>query len=39
VGKLADFFVLDEDPFEVSIDGLKEMQVITTVIGGRVVHG
>jgi predicted amidohydrolase YtcJ len=37
-GKLADLVVLDEDPFQVSVDGLKEMQVKTTVIGGQVVH-
>jgi predicted amidohydrolase YtcJ len=36
-GKLADLVVLDEDPFQVSVDGLKEMQVKTTVIGGQVV--
>ena len=37
-GKLADLVVLDENPFEVPIDGLKEMQVATTVVGGNVVH-
>ena len=37
-GKLADFIVLHEDPFEVPVDGLKEMQVAITVIGGQVVH-
>ena len=37
-GKLADFVVLDEDPFEVPVDGLKEMRVKTTVIGGQVVQ-
>ena len=37
-GKLADFVVLHEDPFEVPVDGLKEIQVKTTVIGGQVVH-
>jgi hypothetical protein len=37
-GKLADFIVLHEDPFEVPVDGLKEIQVATTVIGGKIVH-
>jgi predicted amidohydrolase YtcJ len=36
--KLADLIVLQEDPFEVPVDGLKEIQVATTVIGGKVVH-
>jgi len=36
--KLADLIVLREDPFEVPVDGLKEIQVATTVIGGKVVH-
>jgi predicted amidohydrolase YtcJ len=38
VGKLADFVVLGEDPFSVPIDGLKEIKVATTIIGGRVVN-
>jgi predicted amidohydrolase YtcJ len=37
-GKLADLVVLSENPFEVPVDGLKDIQVATTVIGGRVVH-
>jgi hypothetical protein len=37
-GKLADLVVLSENPFEVPIDGLKDIQVATTVIGGEVVH-
>jgi predicted amidohydrolase YtcJ len=37
-GKLADLVVLSENPFEVPVDGLKDIQVATTVVGGRVVH-
>jgi len=37
-GKLADLIVLSEDPFEVPVDALKDVQVETTVVGGRVVH-
>jgi predicted amidohydrolase YtcJ len=37
-GKLADLIVLEEDPFEVPVDGLKEMQVASTVLGGNIVH-
>ncbi len=38
-GKLADVIVLDRNPFEIPIDALKEVQVDTTIVGGRVVHG
>jgi predicted amidohydrolase YtcJ len=37
-GKLADLVVLSEDPFEIPTDGLKEIEVLTTVIGGEVVQ-
>jgi hypothetical protein len=37
-GKLADLVVLSEDPFEIPVDGLREVQVQTTIVGGRVVH-
>ncbi len=37
-GKLADLIVLSEDPFEIAVDALKDLQVETTVVGGRVVH-
>jgi len=36
-GKLADLIVLSEDPFEIPVDALKDVQVETTVVGGRVV--
>lgn len=35
-GKFADFAVLDEDPFEVSPDGLKDIPVWGTIVGGHV---
>ena len=37
-GKLADLIVLSTDPFEIPVDALKDVQVETTVVGGRVVH-
>jgi len=37
-GKLADLIVLTENPFEIPVDALKDVQVETTVVGGRVVH-
>ncbi len=37
-GKLADVIVLSQDPFEISADELKDVQVKTTIVGGRVVH-
>jgi len=30
--------VLSEDPFEIPPDGLKEVRVVKTLIGGEVVH-
>ena len=37
-GKLADLIVLSEDPFEIPPDGLKEIRVVKTLIGGEVAH-
>jgi predicted amidohydrolase YtcJ len=37
-GKLADLVVLSDDPFEIPVDALKDIQVETTIVGGRVVH-
>jgi hypothetical protein len=37
-GKLADLVVLSEDPFEIPPDGLKEVRVVKTLIGGEVAH-
>jgi len=36
--KLADLIVLSVDPFEIPVDALKDVQVETMVVGGRVVH-
>ncbi|MDX1645791.1 MAG: amidohydrolase [Longimicrobiales bacterium] len=37
-GKLADFVVLAESPYDVDPDAIKEIQVIRTVVGGETVH-
>ena len=37
-GKLADLIVVSKDPFEIPVDALKDVEVETTVVGGRVVH-
>ncbi|MCK4825523.1 amidohydrolase family protein, partial [bacterium] len=37
-GKLADFIVLDEDPFRVSPDTIGEIQVEMTILGGKIVN-
>jgi predicted amidohydrolase YtcJ len=36
-GKLADLVMLDENPFSVPPDRVKGIQVLMTMIGGRVV--
>ena len=37
-GKLADFVVLAEDPFQVDVDHLPEIQISQTIVGGRTVY-
>ena len=37
-GMLADFVVLEEDPFQVPVERLSEIQVNTTVLGGYPVY-
>ncbi len=37
-GKLADLIVLSDNPFEVPVDALKDIRVMTTIVGGRTVH-
>jgi predicted amidohydrolase YtcJ len=38
-GKLADLIVLDRNLFAIPRDDISETEVITTMVGGRVVHG
>jgi predicted amidohydrolase YtcJ len=38
VGKLGDLVVLGDDPFQVSQDHIKDIQVETTIIGGDIVY-
>ena len=38
-GKLADFVVLDRSPFDVEPVELKDIRVLRTVVGGKVVFG
>ena len=35
-GKKADFVVLDDDPFAVGADGLRDLDVLATVFEGKV---
>ena len=37
-GKLADLVVLSDDIFAIPPDRLKDVRVLTTVVGGRIVH-
>ena len=37
-GKLADLVILSDDPLEVPVDALKDIEVETTVVGGQLVH-
>jgi predicted amidohydrolase YtcJ len=36
-GKLADFILLSDDPFSVTNDHIKNIRVVMTVLGGRIV--
>jgi len=38
-GKLADIVVLDRDPLAVAPAELKDIRVVYTIVGGRIVHG
>ena len=37
-GKLADFVILSADPFKVAPEALRDLKVVTTVMGGKVVY-
>ncbi|MFX1565101.1 MAG: amidohydrolase [Promethearchaeota archaeon] len=37
-GKLADFVILSEDPFEIDPDQLKDVKVLATYVGGKCVY-
>jgi hypothetical protein len=37
-GKLADLVVIDRDPFAVPPSTLKDLKVLVTIVGGRIVH-
>lgn len=37
-GRLADFVILENDPHDVDPDAIKDIQVLRTVMGGRIVH-
>ena len=38
VGKLADFVVLSDNLLIMDADRIKDVKVLTTVVGGKVVH-
>jgi predicted amidohydrolase YtcJ len=37
-GKYADLVILSDDPTAVPVDSLLDIQVVATVVGGRVEH-
>jgi len=37
-GKLADFTVVDRDPFAVAPAELKDLRIVMTIVGGRIVY-
>ena len=37
-GKLADLIVLDRDPLAIPAEGLKDVHVLATLVGGDVIH-
>jgi predicted amidohydrolase YtcJ len=37
-GKLADLVILSDDIFSIPAAGIKDVKVLTTIVGGRVVH-
>ena len=37
-GKLADFTVLSQDPTKVQKNRIKEIQIVMTIVGGKIVY-
>jgi len=37
-GKLADMVVLSDDPFKVKPEKIREIKVLMTVVGGKIVY-
>ncbi len=37
-GKLGDFVILDQDPHDADPDGIKEISIVRTVVGGNTVY-
>ncbi|MFQ5912684.1 MAG: amidohydrolase [Nitrospinota bacterium] len=37
-GKLADLVILSEDPLSIPIDGLRDIEVLLTMVGGKIVY-
>lgn len=38
IGKLADVIILDKSPFNQPIEILKDIQVVTTILGGKIMY-
>lgn len=38
IGKLADMIIVQADPFAVSTDEIKNIEVLTTIVGGEIVY-
>ncbi len=38
VGKLADFVVLSDDPHVVNPDKIKDLEIVSTVVGGKIMY-
>jgi predicted amidohydrolase YtcJ len=37
-GKLADYVVLAEDPYSIPVDRIKDIKIVRTVVGGKMVY-